>query len=64
MTDKRVYGFAGIVAIAVAGGLVGFRGSNLEVETTDFGAVKTAVAPAFDAALKPASGSPTTSSRC
>ena len=56
MTKKLVYGFSAIVPVAMVGAaLFGFSGSNNKVETVDFGAVKTAVAPAFNAELEPAS---------
>jgi nitrite reductase (NO-forming) len=56
MTKKLVYGISALVPAAVVGAaLFGFSGMNNQVETTDFGVVKTAVTPAFNAELKPAS---------
>ena len=48
-------------ALALAGAAVftpGLRGGSGTIERTDFGVVKTAVAPAFDARVKPASEAP------
>ena len=55
MTKKLVYAVSALVPVMVVGGLLGFSRSNNKVETVDFGVVKTAVAPAFNAELKPAS---------
>jgi nitrite reductase (NO-forming) len=56
MKSGMVFGSAAaVVMMAATTALVGFRGSNNDVEVVDFGVVKTAVAPAFNAELKPAS---------